>query len=149
VPGAGAPVPGLFRYEPLQHRLERLCGQTADVDRLLRDAAAATGIGRERLQVLLIVAARFPRVAWKYASMAYALILKHVGVLYQTMYLAATAMDLAPCSVGCGNSDVFARAAGTDYCAESSVGELLLGSKPCDDRGDRGVGTGGQSSPSP
>ena len=77
-------------------------------------------------------AARFPRVAWKYASMAYALTLKHVGVLYQTMYLAATAMDLAPCGVGCGDADLFARAAGTDYYAESSVGEFLLGSKPRD-----------------
>jgi SagB-type dehydrogenase family enzyme len=62
--------------------------------------------------------------------MAYALILKHVGVLYQTMYLAATAMSLAPCGIGCGDSDLFARAAGTDYYAETSVGEFLLGSKP-------------------
>jgi SagB-type dehydrogenase family enzyme len=80
--------------------------------------------------VLLIVAARFQRVMWKYASMAYALILKDVGVLYQTMYLVATAMNLAPCAIGCGNADLFAQATGTDYWAESSVGEFLLGSRP-------------------
>jgi SagB-type dehydrogenase family enzyme len=79
--------------------------------------------------VLLILAARFPRVAWKYESIAYALTLKHVGVVFQTMYLAATAMGLGPCAVGCGDSDRFARAAGTDYCAETSVGEFLLGSQ--------------------
>ena len=62
------------------------------------------------------------------SSIAYALILKHVGVVYQTMYLAATAMGLAPCALGCGDSDAFARAAGTDYYDETSVGEFLLGS---------------------
>ncbi len=122
-------APGLYYHEPLAHRLARLSGRTEALEQLLRDAAAASGIPADRLQLLLVVAARFPRVAWKYASMAYALILKNVGVLYQTMYLAATAMNLAPCAIGCGDSDLFARAAGTDYYAESSVGEFLLGSK--------------------
>jgi hypothetical protein len=45
------------------------------------------------------------------------------------MYLAATAMGLGPCAVGCGDADLFARAAGTDYWAETSVGEFLLGSQ--------------------
>jgi hypothetical protein len=45
------------------------------------------------------------------------------------MYLAATAMGLAPCGVGVGDADLFARAAGTDYYAETSVGEFLLGSR--------------------
>jgi SagB-type dehydrogenase family enzyme len=53
--------------------------------------------------------------------------LKHVGVLYQTMYLTATAMGLAPCAIGGGDADRFAWAAGTDYYAETSVGEFLLG----------------------
>jgi hypothetical protein len=61
---------------------------------------------------------------------AYSLILKNVGVLYDTMYLAATAMGLAPCALGCSNADAFARAARTDYYAETSVGEFLLGSRP-------------------
>jgi oxazoline/thiazoline dehydrogenase len=79
--------------------------------------------------VLVILAARFPRLAWKYESIAYSLILKHVGVLYQTMYLAATAMGLAACAVGGGDSDLFCQAAGTQYAAETSVGEFLLGSR--------------------
>ena len=61
--------------------------------------------------------------------MAYNVMLKNVGVLYQTMYLVATAMDLAPCALGGGDSDLFTRAAGLDYYAETSVGEFLLGSK--------------------
>jgi SagB-type dehydrogenase family enzyme len=121
---------GLYHYDPQRHCLERLAGATTDVVALLADASGSTGIAQEKLQVLLVVAARFQRIAWKYAGVAYAVILKHVGVLYQTMYLVATAMGLAPCGVGGGDSDCFARAAGTDYYAETSVGEFLLGSKP-------------------
>jgi SagB-type dehydrogenase family enzyme len=127
---------GLYHYEPLGHRLGRVCGYTPAVDRLLADAGSSTGIAPADLQVLVVLAARFPRLAWKYASIAYALTLKHVGVVYQTMYLAATAMGLAPCAVGGGDSDLFARAAGTDYYAETSVGEFLLGSKDLSGEGN-------------
>jgi SagB-type dehydrogenase family enzyme len=122
-------APGLYHYEALHHSLEHLAGRTGEVERLLSDAGRASGIAVEKLQVELIIAARFQRMAWKYASLAYAATLKHVGVLYQTMYLAATAMNLAPCGIGCGDADLFARAAGTDYYTETSVGEFLLGSK--------------------
>jgi SagB-type dehydrogenase family enzyme len=121
--------PGLYYYDPLGHRLTQLCGRTAEVGGLLRDTAESTAVPEDNLQVLLILAARFARVAWKYESIAYALTLKHVGVVFQTMYLAATAMGLGACAVGCGDSDLFARAAGTEYCAETSVGEFLLGSQ--------------------
>ncbi|HUY33492.1 MAG TPA: SagB family peptide dehydrogenase [Pirellulales bacterium] len=120
--------PGLYHYDPVRHGLDRVCELTGDVEGLLAEAALSAGIGAETLQVLVVLAARFQRIAWKYESIAYALILKHVGVVYQTMYLAATAMGLAPCALGCGDSDLFARAAGTDYYAETSVGEFLLGS---------------------
>ncbi len=121
--------PGLYHYAPARHRLEPITGRTAEVDELLRSAGMAAGVAFEDVQVLLILAARFARVAWKYSSLAYALVLKHVGVLYMNMYLNATAMGLAPCAVGTGDSDRFARAAGTDYYTETSVGEFLLGSR--------------------
>jgi SagB-type dehydrogenase family enzyme len=79
---------------------------------------------------LITLAARFQRVSWKYQSIAYALILKNVGVIYSTMYLVATAMDLAPCALGTGDSDYFTKLSGTDYLQETSVGEFILGSKP-------------------
>jgi oxazoline/thiazoline dehydrogenase len=120
-------TPGLYHYDPAGHRLIRLRGHTAEVAGLLGDAAASVAIPQDTAQILLILAARFARLAWKYESIAYSLILKHVGVVYQTMYLAATAMGLAPCAVGGGDADLFARAAGTDYATETSVGEFLLG----------------------
>jgi SagB-type dehydrogenase family enzyme len=127
--------PGLYHYDPAGHRLIRMCGPTKEVSELLRDAAHSTAIPADTLQVLLILAARFPRVAWKYESIAYALTLKHVGVVYQTMYLTATAMGLAPCAIGGGDADLFGRAAGTDYGMETSVGEFLLGNPRSDSIG--------------
>jgi SagB-type dehydrogenase family enzyme len=121
---------GLYHYDPLEHQLRRLCGRTDDVERLLADAAGSAGIELETVQVLLVLAARFGRLAWKYSSIAYALTLKHVGVVYQTMYLTATAMGLAPCALGGGDADLFARTAGIEYYEETSVGEFLLGSRP-------------------
>jgi SagB-type dehydrogenase family enzyme len=125
----------LYCYDPLAHRLGQRAGRTAEVERLLSLAAQAAGMVPEQLQVLLILAARLPRVAWKYTGLAYALVLKHVGVLFQTLYLAATAMNLAPCALGSGDSDLFARAAGLNYYAETSVGEFLLGSRFCEGHG--------------
>ncbi len=118
---------GLRYYDPLNHRLCEVSPLTPDVQKLLTDAAVSAQIPSESLQVLLVVSARFRRIGWKYTDLAYSLILKNVGVIYQTMYLAATAMGLAPCALGCGDAQLFSRAAGADYYAESSVGEFLLG----------------------
>jgi oxazoline/thiazoline dehydrogenase len=119
---------GLYHYYPLEHQLCKLSDRNEYVEALLLEAS----ISAARIctpQILITFAARFQRMSWKYNSMAYAAILKNVGVLYQTMYLVATAMNIAPCGLGCGNSDLFVRAVGTDYYAETSVGEFMLGSK--------------------
>ncbi len=121
-------APGLYHYTPLAPQLCRLSNPTQVTDALLRDAVYATGADWEP-QVLILIAARFQRFSWKYASIAYATIQKNVGVLYQTMYLVTMAMGLAPCGLGAGNADLFAQATGMDYYAESSVGEFLLGSR--------------------
>ncbi|MCY7336507.1 MAG: SagB family peptide dehydrogenase [Chamaesiphon sp.] len=117
--------PGLYHYCPREHLLRQLSGFTAAVYQLSCQAAIESGLP----QILIILTARFPRVNWKYRSLAYALILKHVGVLYQSMYLVATAMELAPCAIGGGNSDLFAQATGINYLDETSIGEFILGSK--------------------
>lgn len=119
---------GLYHYDPLNHQLYQLTESNKDVDRLIKDAWYAGG-QQDLPQVVIVISARFQRLSWKYKSIAYSLILKHVGVLYQTMYLVATSMSLSPCALGWGNSDLFTRAAGVDYYAECSVGEFALGSK--------------------
>lgn len=130
---------GMYHYDGLDHRLVRLCGLTPDVKFLISDAGLSSGVDEESIQVLVVVAARFARMSWKYTSMSYAAILKHVGVLYQSMYLTATAMNLAPCALGAGNSDTFTKAVGGDYYAETSVGEFLLGSRGIDGIEDGGL----------
>jgi SagB-type dehydrogenase family enzyme len=116
---------GLYHYDPLAHELEHLADLGPRQKRLLADACISSGLDRPP-DVLITLAARFQRVAWKYQSMAYAVILKNTGALYQQMYRVATAMNLAPCGLGGGNSDLFAEAAGLDYYAETSVGEFML-----------------------
>lgn len=120
-------APGLYHYDPQRHRLEHLRGLDPAVDSLLTAATTAAD-SPARPQVLLVVTARFGRVMSRYEAMAYALILKHVGVLYQLMYLVATAMGLAACALGAGSAEQFARVASLDPLAESSVGEFMLGS---------------------
>ena len=119
---------GLYHYDPLGHRLEPVPDGAAHVDALLGDTRQEFGAGAA--PVLFVITARFARVSWKYRSMAYSVLLKDVGVLMQTMYLVATAMGLSPCAVGCGDAERSARALGTPYLEESSVGEFLLGGRP-------------------
>ena len=119
---------GLYHYASADHQLERVCDRTPDVEGLLDDAWAASE-RHSRPQILLVIAARFQRVQWKYRMVSYSLVLKHVGVLYQTMYLVATAMGLGGCALGGGDSDRFAEAAGLNYLEETSVGEFMLGSR--------------------
>jgi SagB-type dehydrogenase family enzyme len=69
-------------------------------------------------------------VQWKYSAIAYALTLKHVGVLMQNLYLIATAMNLSACGNGSGDTDVIARGIGVDWAVQPPVGELLLGGAP-------------------
>jgi SagB-type dehydrogenase family enzyme len=120
---------GAYHYDPLAHRLTQVAGPSAELDELLHRTGAATATGLVA-QVLVCIAARFQRMAWPYENMAYATTLKNVGVLMQTLYLVATAMELAPCAMGYGDSDLFARVAKTDYFQETTVGEFLLGSRP-------------------
>ncbi|MFJ8040558.1 SagB family peptide dehydrogenase [Kitasatospora sp. NPDC096147] len=128
-------VPGVYRYDAAAHRLRpRPFAGTADeaaFRELMTAAWRATGCTVDP-QVLLTVTSRFGRLSWKYSQIAYALTLKHVGVVYQTLYLVATAMGLAPCGLGSGDTDAAARALGLDWTAESSVGEFLIGSRPAD-----------------
>jgi SagB-type dehydrogenase family enzyme len=78
-------------------------------------------------QILLILTARFQRINRFYHTITYALILKHVGVLMQTTYLVASAMNLAICAIGNGDSDLIGQALGLSYFEEGAVGEMLLG----------------------
>ena len=78
-------------------------------------------------QILITIAARFGRISWKYSSIAYALILKDVGVLMQTLYMMATDMGLGGCAIGITNIDLFAKMTGIEFYIEGPVGQFAIG----------------------
>jgi len=118
---------GGYRYDPFAHTLVWLRQEDPDVVELLRDAQTATLGLKDLPSVLLIVASRFRRVTRKYQSLAYHVILQEVGTLYQTIYLVGETLGLAVSALGSGDSDRFARVFNTDFFAESSVGEMIVG----------------------
>ena len=117
--------PGMYHYDSHSHRL-RLVREASHpaVRRLLR---ASVPFGQSTSQVLIVISARVGRMMWKYEAMPYAVILKNVGALYQSMYCVATAMGLAPCGIGAGDAVAFTEATGRDPLEECGVGELALG----------------------
>lgn len=116
---------GFYYYNPIAHELERMSDFCPEQKSMIDQAMAASGIAQPP-DVLVTISAKFSSTAWKYEGLAYALIQKNVGALYQTMYLVATALNLAPCALGSGDSDLFSAVAGIDYFTETSVGEFML-----------------------
>ncbi|MYY87001.1 SagB/ThcOx family dehydrogenase [Streptomyces sp. SID335] len=126
--------PGIYYYDPVGHQLILVNTDAGDRQAMLTVAALSAGLTTDP-DVLITMTSRFQRMSWKYSGIAYATTLRHTGVLYQTMYLVAAAMRLAPCGLGIGNADLAARVLGLDYLRESSVGDFILGSRPDADPG--------------
>jgi len=120
-------VPGLYHYDSIEHRLTRLAPLRPAGQRMLAHAREAAAMA-EQPQVLLVMTARVQRLLWKYEGMGYALALKNSGVLTGLMYLVATAMGLAPCALGSGDSAAFALLSGLDPLVEPSIADFALGS---------------------
>lgn len=120
--------PGFYHYHPLLHQLEKISGPGAMTERMLF-LGKHMMLNKDDPQVEIVFASRFQRIQWKYESIAYSVILKDVGCLYQTMYLVAEAMDLAGVALGGGDADLFAAISRLDYFAEGSVGAFMLGSR--------------------
>jgi SagB-type dehydrogenase family enzyme len=123
---------GLYWYDPLGHALVKISGFEGLVQRFAADIVHKAPPS-ELPDVLFAITARFGRLTYKYQSIPYAVALKDVGVLYQTFYLTATAMGLAPCAVGGGDSDLFATASGLSPFVEPQIGEFLLSTRHPDE----------------
>jgi SagB-type dehydrogenase family enzyme len=117
---------GFYHYDPASHALVAI-GAPAQELRALSVAAEFAMDAPGPPQVLITIAARFGRISWKYSSIAYSLILKNVGCLIQTFYLAATEMGLGGCAIGTTNIDLFARMTELEFHVEGPVGQFALG----------------------
>ncbi|MGB3605434.1 MAG: SagB family peptide dehydrogenase [Gordonia sp. (in: high G+C Gram-positive bacteria)] len=118
---------GMYHYDSIEHAL-RLVADRDDpaVQRLLAPAALTLADG-ELPQVMLVLAARVGRIMWAYEQMPFAVILKHVGVLTQSLYLTATAMGLGGVAQGYGDTAAFAAATGRNELTECNVGTFVVG----------------------
>jgi SagB-type dehydrogenase family enzyme len=120
---------GLYHYHCELHTLHRLATPESDVEALLADASLSWGKPDDPPQVLIILASRLPRLAWKYEGIAYRLTLLNAGAAIQSLYLLSTEMGLACSAIGGGDSGRFASATGLDPLVETSVAEFAMGSQ--------------------
>ena len=94
---------------------------------MLRQCARAWD-GPDRLPSMLVVlAVRLPRIAWKYEGIAYRLALLDAGVALQSLYLVATDLGLAGAAVGASDPELFAQASGTESWEETCVAAFGFG----------------------
>ncbi|MBA4034961.1 MAG: dehydrogenase [Bradyrhizobium sp.] len=117
---------GFYHYDAGGHTLVAIDASAQQLQALSAAAEFAMDASGPP-QVLITIAARFGRISWKYSSIAYALILKDVGCMIQTFYLAATDMGLGGCAIGTGNIDLFAKMTGLEFHVEGPVGQFALG----------------------
>ena len=117
---------GFYHYDAGRHALVPIDVPTLHLDALFSEAQLSMDAPATP-QIVITIAARFGRVSWKYSSLAYALILKDVGVAIQTFYLMATDMGLGGCAIGSTNIDLFAKMTGVEFHVEGPVGQFALG----------------------
>lgn len=134
-------TPGIYHYHPVRHALALVTADTGLVTAFHAGAILASAGGAP--DVVIVLASRFARNAWKYQGLALTIGLKNIGVIMELMYLTAADMGLACCGLGDGDSAVFARATGLHPLAESSMGEFMLGTMCPDDGGPRAAPAGG------
>jgi SagB-type dehydrogenase family enzyme len=117
---------GFYHYDAGAHALVPIPVRASELEAQLKAAEMAMAESAVP-QILITMSARFGRISWKYSSIAYALILKDVGVLMQTLYLMTTDMGLGGCAIGSTNIDLFAKMTGLEFYVEGAVGQFALG----------------------
>lgn len=121
---------GIYYYHPFEHCLELINPARRYRGALLNSAMQR--MGTEAMQdgmpaVLFLITSVFERTAWKYRGVPLHFILQEAGALYQTMYLAATALELAACAVGVFPERAVTEILNLDSRDESQVGMFALG----------------------
>jgi SagB-type dehydrogenase family enzyme len=118
---------GFFHYRSDIHGLTHISRGDDAAKEMLRQCARAWD-GPDRLPSMLVVlAVRLPRIAWKYEGIAYRLALLDAGVALQSLYLVATDLGLAGAAVGASDPALFAQASGTDSWEETCVAAFGFG----------------------
>lgn len=116
---------GIYHYHALTHSLELIekgsfSDETADIC-LTQDFIASSG-------VCIAVTAIFDRTKCKYGNRGYRYALLDAGHLVQNVYLAATALELAVCSIGGFYDDEFNKMLDIDGVNEAVIYAVVVGS---------------------
>jgi SagB-type dehydrogenase family enzyme len=118
--------PGVYRYLPEAHALEVVAPFGDDARRIL--VVAGNTAAAAPPPVAIVITSRYARLSEQYGTLSYSLILKEVGCLFQTLYLAAESLGLAACALGKGTpAGLLARLCGTTDIEEPVVGEFAMG----------------------
>jgi SagB-type dehydrogenase family enzyme len=124
---------GIYHYNPLKHKLVLINKKETYREKLnasiLRQLKPL--INREP-DVVFIITAVFARTMWKYKNIGLSLIMSELGCLYQTMYLVATEMNLAPCPLGGTYEELVRDWLNLNWFDESHIGTFMLGKQPKD-----------------
>lgn len=124
--------PGFYHYRSDRHMLTHLARDSAGraAQAMVKECAVAWAAPRTPPQCLVVISSRLPRLAWKYAAIAYRVSLLNAGVALQSLYLVATDIGLSACASACGNPDLFEDATGVPSWEETSIAEFGFGSGP-------------------
>lgn len=117
---------GFYHYDPDQHRLERLPLKDGLREAWIKSAIRTTNRQLKSVQILIFFTARIGRIHWKIRPLS--LTYTNLGVVFQSLYLTATAMTLAPCALGGWSSLWFSQQTNIPLPEEALVGQFLLGS---------------------
>ena len=123
-------APGAHYFDARAHQLVAVRPRDDYQASLNEWVVNATGASGGPPQALILVTAVFARVMWKYRWVGLGLVYADTGCLYQTLYLAATALGLAPCAIGSGPEADNAHWLGLDPLQESQVGCFVVGVAP-------------------
>lgn len=123
---AGLPA-GFFHYRGDIHGLTHLADGDAAANVMLQHCAQAWDRPDQPPSMLVVLAARLPRIAWKYEGIAYRLALLDAGVALQSLYLVTTDLGLAGAAVGASDPELFAQASGMESWEETCVAAFGFG----------------------
>lgn len=119
--------PGLYHYDAFAHALEPLPSHGNFLSGVLAQAEISCGLSTGPPPVVVILATRLPRVAWKYEGIAYRLALLEAGASLYALSLVATEIGLSSCILGIGDVNLFSIATGLNPYEETSMAEIALG----------------------
>lgn len=105
-------APGLYRYQPVDHKLVKL-SEVKGMKKKLAQAALGQNFAGDCAATFIWSAVPY-RTEWRYSLAAKKIILQDSGHLCQNLYLACESIGCGTCAVGAYNQKLFDKMCGLD-----------------------------------